>query len=92
MEKVIRKGFAAMIRRFTPEDRSIFLEMSDEFYHTHAVDHVIPRENMTATFDTILKGSPYADGGVLRADPASGGTGSPNLKKFPFFRNSCLLF
>ena len=62
-----------MIRRFTPEDRSIFLEMSDEFYHTHAVDHVIPRENMTATFDTILKGSPYADGVILTYSGEVGG-------------------
>lgn len=68
-----------MIRRFTPEDRSIFLEMSNEFYHTHAVDHVIPRENMTATFDTILKGSPYADGAILEMDGKPVGYGLISL-------------
>lgn len=62
-----------MIRRFVPEDRTLFLEMTDEFYHTHAVDHTIPKENMERTFDTVTEGSPYAAGVILERDGVPAG-------------------
>ena len=57
-----------MIRRFVPEDRSLFLAMAEEFYHTSAVDHVVPHENFEHTFDMIVAGTPYADGIILEKD------------------------
>lgn len=68
-----------MIRRFVPEDRKVFLEMSNEFYHTRAVDHVIPRSMMERSFDTVIGGSPYADGVLIEKDGEPVGYGLISL-------------
>jgi len=49
-------------RDFTETDREVFLSLCREFYGGDAVDHPIPGEFMTLTFDEILKRGPYARG------------------------------
>lgn len=50
-----------MIRRLTEEDREIYIEMADEFYHSDAVLHPIPRSYIENTADEALRGGTYTD-------------------------------
>lgn len=40
-------------------DRQAFLELMNEFYHSPAVLHPLPYENMERCFDDSVNGSPY---------------------------------
>ncbi len=44
-----------MIRRIRPQDRALFLEMSEEFYRSPAVLHPVPREYHTRTFEELMR-------------------------------------
>lgn len=50
------------------EDKEIFLEMCGEFYGSPAVLHKIPKSHMENTFDEIMRGSPYAECYIIKAD------------------------
>jgi len=54
-----------MIRQFTAADRAAYLQMAHDFYHSEAVDHVIPDAHIERTADLLLEGSPYAAGYIL---------------------------
>ncbi len=54
-----------MVRYMVPGDRAEFLAMADEFYHSSAVLHDIPKEHYAATFDAIMDKSPYLVGLML---------------------------
>lgn len=54
-----------MIRSVLSSDQSVFLQMMSDFYHSSAVDHDIPRENLIRTFSEITSGSPYAKGYLI---------------------------
>ncbi|UQZ89311.1 N-acetyltransferase [Deltaproteobacteria bacterium Smac51] len=56
-----------MIRPFQAEDKDIFLTMSDEFYHSEAVDHPVSSENWLRTFDAIIEGQSLAKGWMIIA-------------------------
>lgn len=49
------------IRNIQPSDREFFIQSVDEFYHTPAVCHSIPKEHSERTFECLLTGSPYTD-------------------------------
>lgn len=53
------------VRKFVEGDREIFLQFTNEFYHSNSVLHAIPRAHMQNAFEEILRGSPYIDGFVL---------------------------
>lgn len=48
-----------MIRDIQSEDRELFIELADHFYHSSAVSHPVPRIHFERTFDLALAGSPY---------------------------------
>ncbi len=57
-----------MIKRVTKEDRAVFCELMDEFYHTDAVLAPIPKEYMENTFDEAASSDTYLEAYLLRAD------------------------
>lgn len=62
-----------MIRYLTPGDRETFVAMAEEFYHSTAVLHPVPRENFEETFRQIMEGSPYLTGLMLVKDGQDAG-------------------
>lgn len=62
-----------MIRSVTANDRDAWLAMMDDFYHSEAVLHAIPRESMENTFRALTEGSPYAAGYVIEREGRSAG-------------------
>lgn len=54
-----------MIRKMRPEDRETFCAFADDFYHSGAALHAVPKANFDHTFDTVLSGSPHVIGLML---------------------------
>lgn len=48
-----------MIREIQEQDRELFIHMVQEFYHSDAVLHDIPFDNIMNTYKELLIGSPY---------------------------------
>ncbi len=48
-----------MIRRLTGEDRELYIEMAQEFYHSDAVLHPVPESYIEATADEALRSDAY---------------------------------
>ena len=57
-----------MIRKLLPEDREIFLQLADDFYHSPAVLYPVPREHLENTFAEMVSGSPYTTGFLFEQD------------------------
>lgn len=49
------------IRKLKPQDKSAYIAMSKEFYHSSAVLGPVPDENFAKTFDLLISGSRFAD-------------------------------
>lgn len=49
-----------MIRELIEQDKDQFISMVDSFYHSEAVLHAIPKENILNTYNEVISGSPYA--------------------------------
>lgn len=56
------------IRDFIEDDRDFFLEASEEFYDSDAVEDTVPEKNFQRTFDVCLEGSPFVQGMVFLVD------------------------
>lgn len=50
-----------MLKRFTIEDKDEYFELAELFYHSDAVLHPVPYSHLEATFNELIKGSPYLD-------------------------------
>ncbi len=50
-----------MYRKIGPDDREIYIQLSEEFYSSDAVLHAIPDKNFEKTFELLMNGTPYAD-------------------------------
>lgn len=48
-----------MIRKFIETDKQIFIDMCMDFYSGEGVDHSIPIEYASTTFDKLLKSSAF---------------------------------
>jgi len=59
-----------MIRKIDNRDRDIFVEMADEFYHTSAVNHPVPRENFEKAFDSMVNDGTYYNGYIFEDNDA----------------------
>lgn len=57
-----------MIRRLTEKDRDIYLEMAEEFYHSDAVLHPVPRSYMEATVDEALRSARYTNIYIIESE------------------------
>lgn len=62
-----------MIRKMKPEDREPFCALADEFYHSGAALHAVPKENFARTFDAVMNNSPYVTGLILELDGRAAG-------------------
>ncbi len=62
-----------MIRRVTQSDREKFIELSESFYHSPAVDHDIPHAYHEDLFDELMRSDEYADAYMLEVDGKSVG-------------------
>lgn len=49
-----------MLRPITAADEAAYLQMAHDFYHSDAVDHVIPDEHIRRTFQALTAGTPFA--------------------------------
>ena len=54
-----------MIRKIDNCDKEIYIEMADEFYHSSAVTHPVPRENFEKAFDHMVNDGTYFDGYIF---------------------------
>ena len=49
-----------MIRRITPADREIYLQMAHDFYHSEAVLHPVPDAYFVRTFEEMMRSQDHA--------------------------------
>lgn len=56
------------MRDFLEEDRTAYIRLSETFYRSDAVDHTIPNEYFSRTFDQCMENSPYVRGIALLHD------------------------
>ena len=54
-----------MVRKVLPKDRETYIELAWQFYSSDAVHHSIPRENIEATFDEMMRSDVYTQGYIL---------------------------
>lgn len=50
-----------MVRKVTPQDKGMYLSLTEKFYQSDAVSHNIPLENRLNTWDEIMRSDEYAD-------------------------------
>ena len=62
-----------MIRKITENDRTSYLEMAHDFYHSPAVLHAVPDANLARCFDAMMQGSPYLEGLVFEHEGRTAG-------------------
>lgn len=54
-----------MIRKLEQKDRALYLEMTQEMYHSNAVLHSIPAEYCEKTFEELMRSEQYALGFLI---------------------------
>ncbi len=54
-----------MVRKVELGDRDAYIGLVQQFYDSDAVQHTIPRENIEATFDEMMRSDVYAQGYLL---------------------------
>ncbi len=62
-----------MIRRITPADRAVYLQMAHDFYHSDAVLHPVPDENLRRTFEEMMRSDAYLTGLVFEKEGKTAG-------------------
>ncbi|MBQ6058987.1 MAG: GNAT family N-acetyltransferase [Clostridia bacterium] len=62
-----------MIRPITPADRSIYLSLMDEFYHSPAVLHPVDRRYWERAVDEMLRSDAYLLGYLFELDGQTAG-------------------
>ena len=62
-----------MIRRITAADRANYLRMAHDFYHSDAVLHPVPDENIFRTFDEMMASDAYLTGLIFEKDGETAG-------------------
>lgn len=50
-----------MVRKVTPQDKEMYLSLTEKFYQSDAVSHNIPLENRLNTWGEIMRSDEYAD-------------------------------
>lgn len=64
-----------MIREINQNDRDIFIEMVNQFYHSPAVLHHIPSAHAENTFTELMNQSPYVKGYLFELEGNIAGYG-----------------
>ncbi|MCQ4894416.1 GNAT family N-acetyltransferase [Anaerotruncus sp. DFI.9.16] len=68
-----------MIRKLTPQDKTDFLTLLDEFYHSPAVLHPVPAHFFERTYEQAVSDSPYVDVFLLEQEGKLAGYGQVSL-------------
>ena len=68
-----------MIRKINENDRSIMLDMFDEFYHSPGVLHAVPKSHFERTLNEVFGGSPFIDCYIFEQDGKAAGYGQLSL-------------
>ena len=68
-----------MIRRINENDRSVMLDMFDEFYHSPGVLHAVPKSHFERTLNEVYSGSPFIDCYIFEQDGKAVGYGQLSL-------------
>ena len=68
-----------MIRRINENDRSVMLDMFDEFYHSPGVLHAVPKSHFERTLDEVYSGSPFIDCYIFELNGKAAGYGQLSL-------------
>ncbi len=64
-----------MIRKLKKEEKQLYFELADEFYHSPAVLHPVPSENYKNTFDELMRSDVYAECFIIEHEGAAAGFG-----------------
>lgn len=64
---------AFSIRKIAPEDRDLFLSMSEEFYASDAVLHKVPTQHHQSCFEELMRSEDYARAYMLLWDGLEAG-------------------
>lgn len=56
------------IRRFRPEERELYLEMTEAFYQSPAVVSPVPRAYLERTFDEMMRSDVYVEGLLMETE------------------------
>ncbi len=62
-----------LIQKVREEDREELLELLEEFYHSDAVLHPVPKAHFERAFQEAVSQSPYAAAYLLKADGKTAG-------------------
>ena len=62
-----------MIRKITPADREIYIEMARAFYHSEAVLHPVPDAHYARAFDEMMRSEDYLLGLIFEQDAKPAG-------------------
>lgn len=57
-----------MIRKLLPSDRETYLALAHEFYHSAAVLHAIPDDQLLWGFEAVTRENPYTEGFLIEHD------------------------
>ena len=68
-----------MIRKINENDRSVMLDMFDEFYHSPGVMHAVPKSHFERTLNEVYSGSPFIDCYIFEQDGKAAGYGQLSL-------------
>ena len=68
-----------MIRRINENDRSVMLDMFDEFYHSPGVLHAVPKSHFERTLNEVYSGSPFIDCYIFEQNGKAAGYGQLSL-------------
>ena len=64
-----------MIRGMNREDRELYMQMADEFYHSDAVLHPVPASFREAAWEEMMRSPDYVRGYLLELDGKPAGYG-----------------
>ena len=74
-----------MIRQMNREDRDLYMQMADEFYHSGAVLHPVPVSHWEAAWEEMMRSSHYVRAYLMEQDGKPAGYG---MLSFTFSQES----
>ena len=72
-----------MFREIREEDRALYYDFVDKFYHTDAVNAPVPTENYEITFNEMLRSDAYLKGYIFEYEGTPCGFGYIAICKDP---------
>ena len=63
----------SVIRNITREDKQVYMELVDEFYHSEAVLHPVPKENYENTWAELMRSNEYLECFLIEEENVTAG-------------------